>query len=184
MRQRLVLLAGVAVLVALALWQWQADRARGPGTLLSIVPAAVTRIALRLGPGPMEHYEMRDHHWWRVDGTPRRADDGRLGELAATAAAPVIDWRAARDFDPAKIGLAPPSAVLILNGQQLAFGGMSVTGPQTYVRAGSRIALVSVRDVPRPSLTDSVQLPDATTRSPDPEHTRPSSTATQQGVRR
>src|SRR3546814_10781498 len=98
---------------------------------------------------PTLHYEKRDGHWWRTDGTPTRANDARLNDLADTAAAHVLSWRPASDFDPAKIGLAPPHAVLELDGQRLEFGESSVTGPQHYVRVGNRIALVSSRYVPR-----------------------------------
>jgi hypothetical protein len=95
------------------------------------------------------HYEKHAGHWWRIDGTPARAIDGRLDELAGTAAASVLSWRPASDFDPAKIGLVPPRAVLDLDGQALEFGETSVTGPQHYVRVGQRIALVSERYMPR-----------------------------------
>jgi hypothetical protein len=61
----------------------------------------------------------------------------------------VLSWRPAGDFDLAKIGLAPPRAVLQLDGQSLAFGVNAVTGPQHYVHVGQRIALVSSRYMPR-----------------------------------
>jgi hypothetical protein len=82
----------------------------------------------------------------------------RLGDLADTAAAHVLSWRPAGDFDPAKIGLAPPRAVLELDGQRLEFGESSVTGPQHYVRIGQRVALVSSRYVPRSPATPTTEL--------------------------
>jgi hypothetical protein len=63
----------------------------------------------------------------------------------------VLSWRPLADFDPARIGLAPPSVVLTLDGHALAFGEAAVTGPLRYVRAGDRVALVSVRFTPRPA---------------------------------
>ena len=60
-----------------------------------------------------------------------------------------LNWRPLADFELAKIGLAPPHAVLTLDGQTLAFGINAVTGPQRYVRVGERVALVSARYMPR-----------------------------------
>jgi hypothetical protein len=158
-RQRALLLLGVAALLAVALWQYRRDQAAAPGTLLALDPAAITHVELRLQRAPVEHYVRRDGHWWRTDGTPARSDDGRIDELTRIAQAPVLSWRPASDFNPAKIGLQPPLAVLRLDGQTLEFGETSVTGPQRYVRVGPRVALVSVRYTPRPRM-------DATTRAP------------------
>ena len=150
-RQRLLLLLGVTALLGWALWQRGQDLRAAPGTLLALDPATITQVELRLRHGPAEHYRKHDGHWWRTDGTPARADDGRLDELTAIAQAPVLDWRVAAAFDPAKIGLAPPLAVLRLDGRTLAFGETAVTGPLRYVRVGARIARVSVRYTPRPA---------------------------------
>ncbi|WP_049623747.1 hypothetical protein [Frateuria defendens] len=156
-RQRLGLLIGVAALLGLAGWQWQHDSAAAPGALLDLDPAAISRVAVQLGHGPAEDYLRRDGHWWRADAPAVRADDGRLDELAATARAPVLAWRAAADFDPAKIGLAPPQATLRLDGRELTFGETAVTGPQRYVRVGDRVALVPERYMPRPALAQTTR---------------------------
>jgi hypothetical protein len=157
-RQRLYLLLAVLALSLLAGWQWQRDARNEPGNLTALDPAGISRIALTLPGAPTLHYEKRDGHWWRTDGTPARAIDARLSDLADTAAAHVLSWRPAGDFEPAKIGLAPPRAVLVLDGQVLEFGESSVTGPQHYVRVGQRIALVSSRYVPRSPATATTEL--------------------------
>jgi hypothetical protein len=157
-RQRLFLLLAVLALSLLAGWQWQRDARNEPGNLTALDPAGISRIALTLPGAPTLHYEKRDGHWWRTDGTPARAIDARLSDLADTAAAHVLSWRPASDFEPAKIGLAPPRAVLVLDGQVLEFGESSVTGPQHYVRVGQRIALVSSRYVPRSPATATTEL--------------------------
>ncbi len=156
-RQRLFLLLGVAALVALAAWQWQREAAAAPGALTGLDPAAITRVTLTLQGGPPEHYAKRDDHWWRTDGTPARADDGRLDELTDIAAAPVASWRPLDDFDPARIGLARPMATLVLDDRTLHFGDTSATGPLRYVQAGDRVALVSVRYTPRPGRRDAIR---------------------------
>jgi len=159
-KRRLWIAASIGVLVAVAGWQWRRDAAQAPGTLLPIDPAAVHDVALAIGRGPTEHFAYRDGHWWRIDGTPVRADDGRLTELAATAGAAVLSWRPLANFDPAKIGLAMPVAVLTLDGQPLEFGETSVTGPQRYVRVNDRVALISVRYTPRQATAEATKIED------------------------
>jgi hypothetical protein len=150
-RQRVFLLCAVLALLVLAGWQLQHDASQENGKLTTLEPATIHRINLALPGAAVLHYEKRsDGHWWRTDGTPRRvADDDRLRDLADIAAAHVLSWRPLSDFDPAKIGLSPPRAVLELDGHSLAFGASAVTGPQQYVQVGQRIALVSARYMPR-----------------------------------
>lgn len=146
-RSRLLMLLGVTVLVALAAWQWRSDARNAPGDLLALDPAAIAQVTLQLGDAPATHYAKHDGHWWRDDG--QRADDRYLATLTDAAAAPVLEWHAIADFDVAKIGLAPPKAVLTLDGRRLVFGAMSATGPQCYVQTGERVALVSLRFMPQ-----------------------------------
>ncbi|HEY0200017.1 MAG TPA: hypothetical protein VGC19_16015 [Rhodanobacter sp.] len=157
-RQRLILLVAVAALLSLAAWQWQRDARDEAGMLTALDPASITHVTLTLPGTPTMHYEKREGHWWRADGTPVRALDGRLDGLADTAVAHVLSWRPASDFDPARIGLAPPQAILNLDGVTLEFGETSVTGPQHYVRVGQRVALVPARYMPRSPATATVEL--------------------------
>lgn len=157
-RQRLLLLLAVTALLLLAGWQLRRDALNAPGALTALDPAAITRVALSLPGAPTLHYEKRAGHWWRTDDTPARAIDSRLDTLTRIASAPVSGWRPASDFDAAKIGLAPPQAVLTLDDQTLAFGETSVTGPQHYVRVGQRIALVSPRYMPSSPATQTTEL--------------------------
>lgn len=157
-RQRLILLLAVLALLGLAGWQLQRDARNDAGTLTSIDPASITHIRLTLPGAPTQHYEKRAGHWWRTDGAPARAIDARLSDLADTAAAHVLSWRPASDFELAKIGLMPAKAVLDLDGQTLEFGEASVTGPQHYVRVGERVALVSSRYMPRSPATQTTEL--------------------------
>jgi hypothetical protein len=143
-------------LLALAAVQYLLDRRAAPGTLLDLDPAAIASVTLALPGRPPEDYRRHDGHWWRTDG--RRADDGRLQELARIAQAPVIGWRPAADFDASKIGLAPPLAQLKLDGHALDFGTTAVTGPLRYVRVGARIALVPLRYTPRPATQDAERI--------------------------
>lgn len=156
-RHRLLGLIALAVLLGLAGWQYMADRARDPGTLLALAPARVNHIEVMRGSSPPQRYERRDGHWYRVGPGQARVDDGRLDELAATAAVRVLEWRPISDFNPAHIGLQPPQLVLVLNDRRLAFGALSAVGPQRYVRVGDRVALIPAADTPRPPLADTVR---------------------------
>jgi hypothetical protein len=158
------LAAGVAVLVALAAWQWHHDRAAAPGVLLALQPAAIAHIQLQVHGQPLQRFEKRGGHWWTVAAKPQRVDDGRLDAMAAIAAAPVVRWRAAGDFDAAKIGLDPPALVLRLDGQSIAYGTMAAFGPQRYVRVGRRIALIPAQYVPPPPAS-AMAKPDTPTSS-------------------
>jgi len=158
-RGRLIFLLVAAALLLAAGWQWQRDRQRETGTLLTLDPASVQRIDIAWHGGVAEHYARRDGHWQAVDGTTLAVDEGRLSDLAATAAAPVVSWRPLSEFDPARIGLAPSPVVLTLDGQALSFGEVAVTGPLRYVRAGDRVALVSVRFTPRPAKANTTHAP-------------------------
>lgn len=150
-RQQLGLLLVVLALLALALWQRHRDAGQASGSLTTLGPATISHVSLVLpGAAALDYEKRSDGHWWRTDGTHSRvADDDRLNDLTDIAAAQVLSWRAASDFELAKIGLAPPRAVLVLDGQKLEFGESSVTGPQNYVRVGQRVALVSARYMPR-----------------------------------
>ncbi len=150
-RQRVFLLLAVLTLLTLAGWQLQRDTRHDNGNLTALDPTTINHVSLTLPGAATLHYEKRsDGHWWRTDGTPRPVtDDNRLNDLTDIAAAHVLSWRPLSDFDPAKIGLSPPRAVLELDSQSLAFGASAVTGPQQYVQVGQRIALVSSRYMPR-----------------------------------
>jgi hypothetical protein len=157
-RRQLWLAVVVLALLAAAWWQIRNDWLAAPGTLLSIKPEAITRVDLSLGHAPAEHYVKHDEHWWRADAdTTVRADDMRLGELVRIAAAPVQSWEATESYDPAKIGLAPPQARLVLDGQTLLFGGMTAIGQNGYVQVGDRIGIVSLRYMPRSAQSQTIR---------------------------
>ena len=158
-RGKLIFLLIALALLLAAGWQWRRDRQHETGTLLALDPASVQRIDIDWHGGTAEHYARRDGHWQAVDGTRLPVDEGRLTDLAATAAAPVLSWRPLTDFDPARIGLSPSPVVLTLDGQALSFGEVAVTGPLRYVRAGDRVALVPVRYTPRPAKANTTHAP-------------------------
>jgi len=139
------LLAGVAVVAALAAWQWRAERA--DATLLDMAPDAVTRIDIAWAGKPVRHYIKRGTHWYRRGASSRPVDG--LDKMAALAATPVLQWRDAASVDLARIGLATPAVLVRLDGHALAYGALAAFGPQRFVRAGDRIAVVPASYSPR-----------------------------------
>lgn len=156
-RQRLIVFVVVAALVGLTGWQVHRDNAViRDHTLLPIAPAAITHIELAFRGGSAQRYTRRDGHWTLDAATPAPADDGRLGELTSLAGSPVYSWRPIGDFNPAKIGLAPPLATLQLDDLKLEYGELTAVGEQRYVRIGDRVALVPAQAFPRPASGTSI----------------------------
>ena len=157
-RNQLWLFVAVVVLLAAAWWQLRADQRAAPGTLLPLKPDAVTHVTLDTGRAPAERYVKRGEHWWRIDtAIETRTDDQRLEELVRIAAAPVRSWQPAAGYDLAKIGLAPAQARLELDGETLRFGTATAIGHNVYVQVGERIAIVSLRHMPRSAQSQAIQ---------------------------
>lgn len=151
-RQRLWLLLAVSVLVAAVLWQGVREERRAPHALTQLDPAAITRIELTIAQGAPQIFEKRDAHWWRIAPSSQQGNDERLQRLANLAATPVARWMHSGEFEPAKIGLSPPSARLMLDGVTLRYGTLSALDNLRYVGVGDRIALVPRQDSPEMTL--------------------------------
>lgn len=152
-RQRLWLLAVVIVLVVIVLWQGAREEHRAPHSLTQLDPAAITRIELTIAQGTPQVFEKRGGHWWRVKPISLRGNDERLQHLANLAATPVARWIRGGEFDADKIGLSPPSATLLLDGQALRYGALSALDNLRYVAVGDRVALVPREDSPEMTLS-------------------------------
>lgn len=155
MRLRLFVIAVVVALLAGVAWQWRADEADvREHSLTSIDPDSATRMALTLKGLPDQRFERRHGLWVNPDAPS--TDEGRAEELASLASTPVTDWKPAADFDAAKIGLAPPIAVLTIDGTRIEFGEMTALGKQRYARVGQRIAFVPAQALPRAPRTQAL----------------------------
>lgn len=162
MRTRLIGFIVVVLLVAAVAWQWRADDSDARAhTLTSLDPDAVGHIEVALKGLPAQGFDRRDGHWIATRGGP--VDEGRANELASLAATPVAAWKPAADFDPVKIGLAPPLGVLVLDGVHIEFGEMAALGKQRYAKVGDRIAFVPAQALPRAPRTASLPTKDGAT---------------------
>ncbi|MBS0431147.1 MAG: hypothetical protein JSS21_01905 [Proteobacteria bacterium] len=142
LRQRAVMLLVVAVLAGLVLWFGWRDQRRAPLALTDLDTGSIARIELTIGQAAPQVFEKRGGHWWRTAPTAMRGNYERVQRLADLAATPVARWARTGEFDAAKIGLAPPSATLALDGVRLRYGALTALDDLRYVQVGNRIALV------------------------------------------
>jgi hypothetical protein len=137
---------GIAVLLALVgavAWQVHSDNNEArEHTLTGLDPATVQRIDITMKGLPPQHFAKQGDGW---SGN----DQGRPTELAQLAETPVAEWKSAEGFDMGKIGLAPPLAVLTLDGTRIEYGDMAALGRQRYARVGNRIAFIPAQAMPR-----------------------------------
>jgi hypothetical protein len=149
-RQRIAMLAIVVALAGIAGWQWHSDNSEAQShRLTSLAPESVADIQIAFrGESPL-HYSRHEGHW-RTASTQLPADDGWLNGITALAETPVLAWRQASEFEANRIGLSPPVAVLVLDGQRVEFGEIAAIGRQRYVRIGDRIGFVAAEAMPRP----------------------------------
>jgi len=153
MRSRLIGLLVLTLLVGAVAWQWHVDESDARAhTLTPLDPEAITRIEVAFKGSTPQRFERRDGRWI-AEGNGSVVDQGRLNDLAALAATPVSDWKPSAAFDPAKIGLAPPIAVLVLDDVRIDFGDLAALGRQRYARVGNRIAFVPAQALPRAERT-------------------------------
>lgn len=150
----LAILALIAVaLVALVLWLGRRDYRDDPPVLTGLDPATVTHMELDIPGIAAQTFAKRTTGWWRVQPTAARANDARVQRLANLAATPVARWLPDTEITPANVGLARPSATLIVNGVAIAYGGLTAIDDLRYVRVGDKVALVPRQYSPEVMLT-------------------------------
>jgi hypothetical protein len=152
---RIIVAVAVLLLLGAVGWQWRADEADArEHTLTSLDPDRAMHMAVTLKGLPDQHFERRSGRWVSLDTAT--TDEGRAEELVSLATTPVTDWKPATDFDPGKIGLAPPIAVLTIDGTRIEFGEMTALGKQRYARVEQRIAFVPAQALPRAPRTQAL----------------------------
>lgn len=152
--RNLAILALIAVaLVALVLWLGRRDYRDDPPVLTGLDPASVTHMELDIPGIEAQTFVKRSTGWWRVQPTAARANDARVQRLANLAATPVARWLPGTEITPANVGLARPSATLIVNGVAIAYGGLTAIDDLRYVRVGDKVALVPRQYSPEVMLT-------------------------------
>jgi hypothetical protein len=152
-RNLAVLAIVAAVLVAAVLWVGRREYLRDPPAVTSLDPDAVTKVEIDIPPVASQVFAKHHGGWWRVKPSEARADDARVQRLANLAATPVSRWMAASRMNLSKVGLAHPSATLVVNGVRLEYGGLTAIDELRYVKVGDKIALVPRQYSPEVMLT-------------------------------
>src|SRR5690348_116454 len=149
---------GILAIIAIALvvavpWIGRREYLRDPPTLTPLDPDAVTQIELDIPAIASQVFERRADDWWRVQPSEARADDARVQRLANLAATSVARWIPSSAITLSKVGLAHPSATLVLDGVRLEYGGLTAIDGLRYVRVGDKVALVPRQYSPEVMLT-------------------------------
>ncbi len=131
---------GVAVLL-----QVRHERVQARDPLTTIDPATLHRLRVECLGCTARVFERVDGQWRMREPQDVRADQAAVKRLIEIATAPVRTWHPRDAFDAAKVGLAPPQAVLTLDGRALRFGVTDAIDGDRYVDTGTAIALVPGR---------------------------------------
>ncbi len=146
-----LVLAGVVAVLGVLVWR-QIDgevASREPPLGGSLDASSVDRVAVRCAPPCRERTFERSKGRWRMT-TPYAmdADDAAVARLVAIAASPVRSRRPLADFDPARIGLAPPQVTLELAALHFDVGLTDALRGDRYVRFEDTVAMVPDRFSP------------------------------------
>lgn len=144
LRQNLLLAAALGVLGATA-WLVTAREQASLAPLTTLDTAQITSLRVRIGDQAPRRFERRDGRWWMREPYAMPAHPDAVARLVAIAAAPTRSRHARDRFDPTRIGLAPPQAVLELDDLRLEFGITDAIRGDRYVRTADTIALMPDR---------------------------------------
>ena len=169
MRRRnrsLLMLFTVAVLLALGVAaQIAHERALAPQALTRLDPEAIRRVEVRCDACMPRRFERTDDGWHMRAPYDVPADPAAVRRLLALARAPVRLRLAPTDYDPARLGLAPPSIVVVLDAVTIEIGAEDPIEHDRYVRVGGELARVPDRfsarllEAPESEVADPKTLP-------------------------
>lgn len=141
-RNLVVLSVIAAALVAAVLVVGRHEYLKDPPTLTELDPARITHIELDLPPAAAQVFERAADGAWRDPASGAPVDAARVQRLARLAETPVVRWIPVSAVTPSTLGLAPPSATVLVDGVRLAYGGLSALDDLRYVEVGDKVALV------------------------------------------
>lgn len=145
LRQNLLLVAGVALLAALAWAVVSREQAARSAPLTHIDTSQVQELRVRSAQQPLRRFQRQGEDWQMREPFDLPAQTEAVARLLAIAAAPPRQWLDAAALDPRKLGLEPPQAVLQLDAHSIEIGATDALRGDRYVRSGGRIALVPDR---------------------------------------
>ena len=142
------------LLLALAggLW-WAATRLPAPGgkppprPFSDIDPGAVRSIVIERPAGErLLEIGRRGTHWWITHPFTAPADRARVGRLLSITGEPAARIFSPEGVDLGQTGLAPPQAVLLLDGERIEFGASNPLNRHRYLRRGEAVYLCLDRE--------------------------------------
>ncbi len=140
------ILASVVAILGLAAVAEQArERMMAPKPLTALDRKTVREIVLECPACPRRRIERVQGAWSLAEPFVLPADVGTVERLLDIGSAPVRHRYKIEKFDPDKIGLEPPSAILTLGTQRLTFGTTDAISQMRYVRVGDAVALMHDR---------------------------------------
>jgi hypothetical protein len=144
-RNILLLAVGVAVLGGAVYAELVRERSFAAQPLTTLDPAGVQRIEIRCRDCQTRRFE-RDGTGWRMlepYAQPAKADS--VARLLAVVQAPVRTRAKLADYDPAKLGLAPPQFTLTFDQTIIEIGGEDPIEHDRYVCLGDELLRVPDR---------------------------------------
>jgi hypothetical protein len=136
----LVALLGAAVYAELA-----HERTVAPAPLTALDPAAISHIEVRCNTCRTRRFERDGAGWRMLEPYASSADPDAIERLLAVARAPVRTRAPLRDYDLAKLGLAPPQFTLIFDRITIEIGDGDPIEHDRYVRIGDELLRVPDR---------------------------------------
>lgn len=153
MRKRWWLNAGLAVIVVtliMLLWTQPHHRPPAPSVtpLTPLKATAITTVTLARTGHPLIDLTRRANRWFLQKPFTARADRFRVAALTGVAVAPVSDrFTVPTGTALSQYGLAPPQAVLTLNGLPIDIGARHPFAALRYVAVHHHVALIPAETI-------------------------------------
>ena len=141
----LTLLAVVAALALVAVYEPGIEAPPPATTLTDLDPDEVTRIRIQRADAEAVLLENRDGRWRLREPVTVAANEFRARSLARIAAAESLGTLPPADDQLSDFGLAPAKVRLWLNERELAFGGSTALDHRRYVLTGGVLHMIDDR---------------------------------------
>jgi uncharacterized protein DUF4340 len=141
-RSILLLIVVVTVLAAAVAAEIAHERASLPMPLTALDPTMIHRIEIRCAACTTRRFERDSTGWQMLEPYAQPANPEAVMHLIAIARASVRNRQSLHDYDPAKLGLAPPQITLTLDSVTIDFGNEDPIEHDRYVRIGDELLRV------------------------------------------
>ena len=144
-RNVLLLAIAVAALGAAVYAELARERALAAQPLTALDPAGVRHVEIRCRDCQTRRFERDGAGWRMLEPYTQPANADSVARLLAVVRAPVRTRAKFADYDPAKLGLAPPQFTLTFDQVTIDIGGEDPIEHDRYVRLGDELLRVPDR---------------------------------------